>query len=573
MMPAPRPEEAHGATVVAGRYRLERQIARGGMAEVWLGTDTFLNRKVAVKVLKPQLASDPTVAERFRREAVACAALNHPNIVAVYDSVEDEGRQAVVMQYVQGKSLRELLDRRGRLGAQLTIHMGAAIAAALDAAHRAQIVHRDVKPGNILITPEGRFLLADFGIAKALSPTGGDLTNDNIMMGTAKYLSPEQVRGKPLDGRADLYGLGLVLYECLAGRVPFVGDTDAETALARLQRDPTDLAHLQPQLSPQLVRVIHRLLARNPEHRYATGEETRAALMAAATRQLDVTTTMTPPDGVATIEPTGPDAGATIAPAAAPRDETGTPPHRRRTSDAGAIAHIPGQPVLRTRQAETPVRQRRVRPPRAEGDAAAGGSRRGTGRSTLALAGVAALLAVAVLVAAVRTFTRTEAATPAAEAAAMLPPVTIQRLTSYDPLGDDAQENETMIPALLDGDPQTVWTTECYANQYLGRKGYVGVLVELSAASAGTLEVAMRNGPWAIEVYAANDTAPSTLEGWGPRVASDYNTRRARTSIAIATPARYVLVALRQVGEGGQCGGRNPYQGVMQDLAFAPTGP
>jgi len=574
MMPAPQPERpperspetssgrSTDAGVIAGRYRLERQIARGGMAEVWLGTDTFLNRKVAVKVLKPQLASDPTVAERFRREAIACAALNHPNIVAVYDSVEDEGRQAVVMQYVQGKSLRELLDRRTQLGAQLTIHMGAAIAAALDAAHRAGIVHRDVKPGNILITPEGRFLLADFGIAKALSVTGSDLTNDNIMMGTAKYLSPEQVRGKPLDGRADLYGLGLVLYECLAGKVPFVGDNDAETALARLQRDPTDLAHLQPNLSPQLVRVIHRLLARNPEHRYATGEETRAALMAAASRQQDVTTTMTPPAGVSTPSPT--DASLVRE----PEPSLGTPPHRRRASDAAAVAHIPGQPVLHTRQAETPVRQRRIAAPTTRAEAGTGG--RGT-RTTLVLAAVAGLLAAAVLVAAVRTFTRGEAATPAAEAAAIADPATIQRVTSYDPLGDDAQENEAMIPALLDADPQTAWTTECYASQYLGRKGYVGVLVELTAASAGSLEIAMRNGPWALEVYAALDSAPSTIEGWGPRVASDYNTRRARTTVSLATPARYVLVALRQIGESAQCAGRNPYQGVMQDLSFSPA--
>jgi serine/threonine-protein kinase len=568
MLPAPLPERPEGATTIAGRYRLDRQIARGGMAEVWLGTDTFLNRKVAVKVLKPQLAADPTVSERFRREAVACAALNHPNIVAVYDSVEDDGRQAVVMQFVQGKSLRELLDRRGRLGAQLVTHMGAAIAAALDAAHRAGIVHRDVKPGNILLTPEGRFLLADFGIAKALSVAGTDLTNDNIMMGTAKYLSPEQVRGKVLDGRADLYGLGLVLYECLAGCVPFTGDNDAETALARLQRDPTDLAHLQPHLSPQLVRVVHRLLARNPEHRYATGEETRAALMAAASGRLDVTTRMTPPTG--TDAPTR-DATAPERHGDAPDESPvgadpslGTPPHRQRASDAGAVAAIPGQPVLTTRRADTPVRPRRVATPRPATPA-------GGGRITLVLATVAGLLAVAVGVATVRSFTRSEAAAPAAVATAA-EPVTILRATSYDP-GGDAQENEALVPALLDADPQTAWTTECYADQYLGRKGYVGVLLELSAASAGTLEVAMRNGPWAIEVYGATEAAPPTLEGWGPRLGSDYNTRRGRTSIAVTTPVRHLLVALRQVGTGAKCGARTPHQGVMTGLTFVPATP
>ncbi len=186
------------------------------------------------------------------------------------------------MQLVDGKSLRQLLDTQKRLGPELTIHIGAAIAGALDEAHRAGFVHRDVKPGNILVTSDGRVLLTDFGIAKGLSPDD-DLTSDNVMMGTAKYLSPEQVRGQRLDGRADLYSLALVLYECLAGRVPFLGETDADTALARLQRDPTDLGHLRPTLPIGLVNLIHRTLARNPAHRPQTGADLRAALLAVDT--------------------------------------------------------------------------------------------------------------------------------------------------------------------------------------------------------------------------------------------------------------------------------------------------
>ncbi len=212
------------------------------MAEVWLATDLALTRQVAVKLLKPTLAADPVVAERFRREAIAVAQLSHPNIVAVYDAIEDTAggsrRLAVVMQLVNGKSLRQLLDEQRRLSPDLTIHIGSCMAAALDAAHRAGLVHRDVKPGNILITPDGRVLLTDFGIAKGLGATGDDLTSANVMMGTAKYLSPEQVRGKKLDGRADLYSLGLVLYECLAGRVPFLGETDTDTASGAPQSRP-----------------------------------------------------------------------------------------------------------------------------------------------------------------------------------------------------------------------------------------------------------------------------------------------------------------------------------------------
>jgi len=267
--------------LIAERYELKRRLAQGGMAEVWLAVDLTLDRKVAVKWLKPMLASDEVVAERFRREAIAAASLNHPNIVAVHDVFEHEGRQAVVMQLVDGKSLRQLLDTQKRLSPELTGHIGACTAAALQHAHENNFVHRDVKPGNIMITPDGRVLLTDFGIAKALAG-GDDLTSENIMMGTAKYLSPEQVRGKKLDGRADLYSLGLVLYECLAGRVPFLGETDADTALARLQRDPTDLARLRATLPTSLVTIIHQLLARNPMHRPATGADLVAALESAA---------------------------------------------------------------------------------------------------------------------------------------------------------------------------------------------------------------------------------------------------------------------------------------------------
>ncbi|NBQ03842.1 MAG: serine/threonine protein kinase [Actinobacteria bacterium] len=442
--------------LLGGRYRLDRQIARGGMAEVWLGFDTFLNRQVAVKLLKPQLVSDPVVAERFRREAIVCAGLSHPNIVAVYDTVEHESQQAVVMQYVQGKSLRELLDRRKRLGPLLTIHMGAAMAAALDVSHRAGLVHRDVKPGNILLTPDGKFLLADFGIAKALVASGEDLTHDNIMMGTAKYLSPEQVRGKPLDGRADLYGLGLVLYECLAGRVPFLGETDADTALARLQREPTDLAHLRPSLAPQLVRVIHKLLARNPDHRYATGEETRVALMQALSAQNDYTTSMTPPSGATPPKPL----------------------RRAMTSDESSVAQIPGQPVLETAVNATPAKN--IRDPRAQ---------KGTPRfaslppSTKILGLIALAMSAAVLFVGFRSNSTQQIETPVVESVSVdQSPITISRMVSFDPNGDDAQENEAQIWALRDGNPKTAWTTDCYANQFFGAQFVLLVLREVGTS-------------------------------------------------------------------------------------------
>ncbi len=351
------------------------------MAEVWLATDLSLDRKVALKWLKPSLATDPVVAERFRREAIAVAGLTHPNIVAVHDVFEDGGRQAVVMQLVDGKSLRQLLDVQTRLSPELTIHIGTCVAAALDAAHRAGFVHRDVKPGNILVTADGRVMLTDFGIAKGLDASGEDLTSDNVMMGTAKYLSPEQVRGRKLDGRADLYSLGLVLYECLAGRVPFLGETDADTALARLQRDPTDLGRLRPTLPRGLVNLVHRLLARNPNHRPATGAELRDELLRIADEP--------PPDltplgaGLTTgPSPVGPFIRAPRATGQVPRTRPGAPP-------------IPGEatppnPVPPRRRDDTPDAG-----PRLRGSPARGLQSR-TGPSMVLVLG---LLAVALVVA------------------------------------------------------------------------------------------------------------------------------------------------------------------------------
>ena len=329
------------STVIAHRYELQRMLAQGGMAEVWLAVDLTLDRKVAVKWLKPSLATDPVVAERFRREAIAAASLNHPNIVAVHDVFEQDGRQAVVMQLVEGKSLRQVLDTQKRLSPELTCHIGTCVAAALDHAHAAGFVHRDVKPGNIMMTSDGRVLLTDFGIAKGLQSAEADLTSDNIMMGTAKYLSPEQVRGKKLDGRADLYSLGLVLYECLAGRVPFLGETDADTALARLQRDPTDLTRLRATLPTKLVIVIHQLLARNPAQRPASGAELVSTLRDAAK------------EGPPAIDPT-PYERSPVAPFGgrrlrrAPSDAAGRASDRARATStpptgAPAVGAIPGE--------------------------------------------------------------------------------------------------------------------------------------------------------------------------------------------------------------------------------------
>ena len=285
------------STIIADRYRLDSLRAHGGMADVWKATDLQLTRPVAVKLLKPHLAAESTLAERFRREAIAAANLNHDNIVTVYDAIEDNGRQAVIMEFVDGESLRERLDREKTLSIRTVLSIGYWVCLALDAAHKQGLIHRDVKPGNILIDINKKVMLTDFGIAKVLDGEE-DLTSENIMMGTAKYLSPEQVRGDSLDARADLYSLGLVMYECLAGKVPFVGKNDTDTALARLHRDATDIAQHRPDIDPDAARLITRLIAREPNDRYGD-----AAQAAAALRRIIETRKSSTPAG--TKRPTG----------------------------------------------------------------------------------------------------------------------------------------------------------------------------------------------------------------------------------------------------------------------------
>ncbi|MEZ5203076.1 MAG: serine/threonine-protein kinase [Acidimicrobiales bacterium] len=265
--------------LLVGRYRLERPIASGGMAQVWEGLDQTLARRVAVKILHPHLASDETFVRRFRAEAVAAARLSHPSIVSVYDTCSIDGLEAIVMELVTGTTVRADLDAHGPLKLPAVLAIGTQVADALGAAHAAGLVHRDVKPANILLSADGRVLVADFGIAKAAE--GSDLTAAGAMIGTAKYLAPEQVRDGPIDGRADLYALGVVLYEALAGVAPFVADTDAATALARLHRDPRPLQELRPEVPEAVALVVAQAMRRDPDERFASAAALRTALLAA----------------------------------------------------------------------------------------------------------------------------------------------------------------------------------------------------------------------------------------------------------------------------------------------------
>ena len=563
-------DDSHGAQgqldnaqVLAGRYRLDRRIGQGGMAEVWVAIDEQLDRRVAVKWLKSNLATDAVVAERFRREAIAVARLNHPNIVSVHDVFEHDGRQAVVMQLVEGRSLRQVLDSQKRLGPELTIHIGASVAAALDAAHAAGFVHRDVKPGNILVTEDGRVLLTDFGIAKGLDGVDEDLTSDNVMMGTAKYLSPEQVRGHKLDGRADLYSLALVLYECLAGRVPFLGQSDADTALARLQRDPTDLAHLRPTLPINLVNLIHRTLARNPAHRPATGGELRQELMSVDT---------TPPqiDGTPTEPPS-------------PRTQPVRP---------GESGRLP-----RVTTTVTPPPVEATTPPQLFDDPSLANARP-VRRPWLPI-GLAASVVVLLIGALVVSNRDTESSSNVSPLPAVTSAPAIERdnddpiiledvedslspetqvvmsstsidVRAWDPYGDNGSENDAQAPlAIADGSRDTAWSTECYSDRYLGAKPGVGLVISLPELSNGRLEFETLNAPFQIEVYRTDAVEPPlSLESWTQVGSMSYGVDPGAVAVPVNEASTHLAVWLKELGPDDACSSANPYRGRIGELQW-----
>src|SRR5436190_8606197 len=249
------------------------------MAQVWRGTDEILRRQVAVKLLHPHLAADGSFVSRFRQEAVAAARLAHPGIVAIYDTCSEGGTEAIVMELVPGRTLRERLDDHTPIDPWQAAGLAAQVAEALDAAHRAGLVHRDIKPANVFLAGDGRVKVADFGIAKAAE--GADLTQPGLMVGTAKYVAPEQVEGKAVDARTDIYSLGVVLYEMLCGRPPYDGDSEAAVALARLQREPLRPRQVRPSVPKGLEDIVVRAMAREPDGRFASAADLRAAMLAA----------------------------------------------------------------------------------------------------------------------------------------------------------------------------------------------------------------------------------------------------------------------------------------------------
>ena len=262
--------------VLNDRYEIQNRIGRGGMADVFLARDVLLDRPVAIKVLFPEYATDPNFVERFRREAQSAANLNHPNIVSVYDWGKYSNTYFMAMEYVQGRTLADILRANGHVSSVQAAEIASEVSAALSFAHRNGVVHRDIKPANILIGTAGAVKVADFGIARAMNaPTESNLTQVGSVMGTATYFSPEQAQGAQPDPRSDLYSLGIVLYEMVAGKPPFTGENPVSIAYKQVHDAPQPLNQIVADVPRPFEAIVAKLLAKNPDMRYADADAVR----------------------------------------------------------------------------------------------------------------------------------------------------------------------------------------------------------------------------------------------------------------------------------------------------------
>jgi serine/threonine-protein kinase len=491
-----RPDEP---VVLGGRYELTERIASGGMASVWRAHDDVLARTVAVKLLHDHLAADADFRERFRREAIAAAKLTHPHVVSLYDTGNEGDRVYLVMEFVDGATLREVMGDLGKLEPGQAAAIGERIARALDYAHERGLVHRDVKPANILIGDDGCVKVADFGIAKA-DEHDGDLTKTGMVLGTAAYVAPEQITGATVvDGRADQYALGCMLYEALTGRQPFKGDTAVATAAQRLESSPAPLRSLRPDIPRGLDSIVMRAMARNPEDRFVSAGALADALAAFA------------------------------------------------DPDLSSTAALPLQTVHRAapRRSDTPSSGFEIPPPPPRGDSFL----RSEGRWLLAvlvliavagglvgLAVVSGLLDPDRLPGGVSDGDRAEPDTQD------LRPVDVAEIASFDPFGDDG-ENDESLPSLTDGDKSTTWRTDIYNSaEFGGLKDGLGFTLDLGdTASVSALELGVESAGVNLQVLTAAELSDD-IDDWEP--IGELGEARGEESLELDEPidARYLLV-------------------------------
>jgi serine/threonine-protein kinase len=501
-------------TLVGGRYRLDAEIGRGGMSTVYRAFDTVLERPVAIKLMHREIATDSDQLERFRREARAVAQLNHPHVVTVIDAGEEPGDGAapgghlgtpyIVLEYVDGETLKDVIRSEAPLDIPQAIAYAIEVARALGAAHERQIVHRDVKPQNILISSEGGAKITDFGIARSLTEEG--LTVAGRVLGTTDYVSPEQALGQPVTGQSDLYSLGIVLYEMLTGSVPFSGDSPVAVAMKHVREDVPDVQLLRPRVSAATAAVVDRAVAKDLGRRYPDADSMVADLE-------DVLAIEASRSGQATGEVTT---------------------------------------VLRT----LPRRARRRLPWRMRHPA----------RWVASLALIVGLIALALILAANSTHRGTGVSgdvhsRPGLEAVAL----SQTAAHDYNPFGT-GPENRDQVENVVDADPNTTWSTEQYYEGTLRKAGGTGLGVYLDAAprvAAKAIEVQTPTPGFAAQVYVADhidlslpygDSTPLAARGWQGPVGSSSSVQDGQ-HIALALGGRahrFYLLWLTTLPPGSQ---------------------
>ncbi|MBB4661029.1 protein kinase domain-containing protein [Conexibacter arvalis] len=485
-------------TLLNGRYRLEARIGTGGMSTVYRALDETLERQVAIKLMNREIASDSDQLERFRREARAVAQLSHPHIVGVIDAGEDAGRPYIVFEYVEGETLKERIRRLGQLPIGEAVAYAIEIARALGAAHARHIVHRDVKPQNVLIDEEGSAKVTDFGIARTLDEEG--LTQDGRVLGTTDYVSPEQALGHDVTGQSDLYSLGVVLFEMLTGIVPFRGENQVAVAMKHVREELPDVRELRPEVSASLAAVVDRATAKDLRERYRSDEELIDDLA-------EVLALETARAGSATGEVTS------------------------------VIRTLP-----RSAQRRVPLRVRRP--------------------AWVALAAllVVAALVVAIVVLPERTQrgTGTDSRTPQrSSGGAQLSQISLRSdsATDYDPEGDGVEHaNETQFA--VDNNQSTFWSTETYENAVLPKAG-VGLAVDLSPGAVLKRMVVSTSTPgFSADVYVTDSAElPEQISdpAW-TKVGSAADVR-GRQPIDLDTAgrrSRHALLWITRLPSGGQ---------------------
>jgi eukaryotic-like serine/threonine-protein kinase len=441
-------------TLISDRYRLEEKIGSGGMSTVYRAFDPMLERWVAIKLMHRDISSDPDQLERFRREARAVAQLNHPHVVTVIDAGEDEGAPYIVFEYVEGETLKERIKRNGRLPVSEAVAYAIEIGRALESAHLNRLVHRDVKPQNVLIDPDGRAKVTDFGIARSLEAHG--LTATGRVLGTTDYVSPEQALGHGVTEQSDIYSLGVVLYEMLTGEPPFKAETQVAVAMKHVKEPLPDVQRRRPEISASLAAVVEHATAKETEHRYATVADMVHSL-----------------EEVLAIE-------------------------AARSGEATGEATT----VLRSLSGDTadfaPVRMRHPK--------------RAFALTLLALA----LIAGAVVYLASRT-EKGPGAGPVVADPPGLERVQLGSgaANDYDPEGNDGEESEDQANNVLDGQPNTAWDTETYEAGFEGAgKGGVGLYVDAGEPIPGRrLSLVTSTPGFDATVYGSN-TVPAALRGW-----------------------------------------------------------